>query len=146
MCVLLSESYSYVDCYCIELIHCRLSREREREMMREGKESVRSSSSPSSSVPASASSYSLKPVQLYNEDILFCIDADVESQTEMKIPGPNGRLYTRLESIKQAILLFINSKLYINPHHRFGFAALGKSASLVPLLYFRLLLHCYGCL
>lgn len=106
-------------------------------MMREGKESVRSSSSsssspsPSSSVPASASSYSLKPVQLYNEDILFCIDTDLESQTEMKIPGPNGRLYTRLDSIKQAILLFINSKLYINPHHRFGFAALGKSASLL---------------
>ncbi|KAF9613380.1 hypothetical protein IFM89_007458 [Coptis chinensis] len=92
-------------------------------MMREGKEGE----SPNSTT---SSSYTLQPIRFFNEDILFCIDVDFESQTEMKVSGPNGRPFTRLESIKQAILLFINAKLAINPDHRFAFACLGQSASL----------------
>lgn len=75
--------------------------------------------------------YTLKPIPINNEDILFCIDAGNESLVEMKGTGPSGRPITRLESIKQAILLFINSKLSINLDHRFAFAVLGKSASWV---------------
>uniref|UniRef100_A0A803LBE1 BRISC and BRCA1-A complex member 1 n=1 Tax=Chenopodium quinoa TaxID=63459 RepID=A0A803LBE1_CHEQI len=50
---------------------------------------------------------------------------------EMKNTGPNGRPITRLDSIKQSILLFIHAKLTINPNHRFAFASLAKSASWV---------------
>ncbi|KAF4375665.1 hypothetical protein CsatB_006212 [Cannabis sativa] len=73
--------------------------------------------------------YSLRPSRIMNEDILFCIDVDPESLLEMKVSGPNGRPITRLDSIKQAILLFINAKLTINPDHRFAFATLAKSPS-----------------
>ncbi|KAM2714354.1 hypothetical protein EV2_044114 [Malus domestica] len=77
-----------------------------------------------------AGRYTLRPERLSNEDILFCIDVDPESMVEMKAAmGPNGRPLTRLDSIKQAILLFINAKLTINPEHRFAFATLGKAAS-----------------
>ncbi|XP_015884395.3 uncharacterized protein LOC107420052 [Ziziphus jujuba] len=75
------------------------------------------------------SRYTLRPSRISNEDILFCIDVDPESLVEMKISGPNGRPLTRLDSIKQSILLFINAKLTINPEHRFAFATLDKSAS-----------------
>ncbi|XP_071705077.1 uncharacterized protein [Rutidosis leptorrhynchoides] len=71
--------------------------------------------------------YTLAPCKLANEDILFCIDLDPESLTEMKNSSATGRPFTRLESIKQAILLFIHSKLSINPDHRFAYCALGKS-------------------
>ncbi|KAK6912791.1 hypothetical protein RJ641_022392 [Dillenia turbinata] len=74
--------------------------------------------------------YTLTPTRLLNEDILFCIDVDSESLVEMKaVSGPNGRPVTRLDSIKQAIMLFVNAKLTINPDHRFAFSVLGKSAS-----------------
>ncbi|KAJ4840638.1 hypothetical protein Tsubulata_049837, partial [Turnera subulata] len=73
--------------------------------------------------------YKLPPARINNEDILFCIDVDSESMSEMKSTGSNGRPLTRLESVKQAILLFINTKLFINPDHRFAFATLAKSAS-----------------
>ncbi|GMN35957.1 hypothetical protein TIFTF001_005655 [Ficus carica] len=76
-----------------------------------------------------ATRYSLRPSRISNEDILFCIDVDPESQVEMKVSGPNGRTFTRLDSIKQAILVFINAKLTINPDHRFAFATLSKSPS-----------------
>ena len=78
-----------------------------------------------------ASRYTLKPTRISNEDILLCIDVDAESLVEMKSMGPNGRPFTRLDSIKQAILLFVNAKLSINPEHRFAFATLSKSASWV---------------
>ncbi|PIA33034.1 hypothetical protein AQUCO_04200050v1 [Aquilegia coerulea] len=94
-------------------------------MKEEGKEGESCSSSSSS-----PSLYTLKPIGFCNEDILFCIDVDLESQIEMKIPNPNGRAVTRMDAIKQAILLFINAKLAINPDHRFGFAALGQYASM----------------
>ncbi|XP_059642290.1 uncharacterized protein LOC132284225 [Cornus florida] len=72
--------------------------------------------------------YALQASRFFNEDIMLCIDVDAESLVEMKVSGPAGRPFTRLDSIKQAILLFINAKLAINPDHRFAFAALGKSA------------------
>ncbi|XP_009780269.1 uncharacterized protein LOC107779842 isoform X2 [Nicotiana tabacum] len=75
-----------------------------------------------------SSGYTLQPSQLASEDILFCVDVDSESVVEMKVTVAGGRPYSRLDSFKQAILLFINAKLTINPDHRFAFAGLGKSA------------------
>ncbi|KAL2237074.1 uncharacterized protein LOC105164689 [Sesamum indicum] len=71
--------------------------------------------------------FSLPATRFSSEDILFCIDVGPETMVEMKVNGPNGRPYTRLESIKQAILLFVHAKLTINPDHRFAFTALSKS-------------------
>lgn len=85
---------------------------------------------------SAASNYTLRPSRIINEDILFCIDVDPESLVEMKVSGPNGRPFTRLDSIKQAILLFINAKLTINPDHRFAFATLAKSPSWVRTFFF----------
>uniref|UniRef100_A0A7C9DH49 BRISC and BRCA1-A complex member 1 n=1 Tax=Opuntia streptacantha TaxID=393608 RepID=A0A7C9DH49_OPUST len=85
---------------------------------------------------AAGPSYTLHPAKYSCEDILFCVDVDNESMVEMKNTGPNGRPITRLDSIKQSILLFINAKLTMNPDHRFAFAALGKTASWI-LLYCR---------
>ncbi|KAK4277357.1 hypothetical protein QN277_015369 [Acacia crassicarpa] len=78
---------------------------------------------------ARATKYVLESKPLKNEDILICVDVDPESLVELKATGSNGRPLTRLDSIKQAILLFVNAKLTINPEHRFAFATLGKSAS-----------------
>ncbi|XP_009591250.1 uncharacterized protein [Nicotiana tomentosiformis] len=76
--------------------------------------------------------YSLKPNRLASEDILFCIDVDSESLVEMKVSTTaGGRPYTRLDAMKQAIILFINAKLTISPDHRFAFAGLAKSAFLL---------------
>ncbi|XP_019224962.1 PREDICTED: uncharacterized protein LOC109206581 isoform X2 [Nicotiana attenuata] len=83
-----------------------------------------------------SSGYTLQPSRLANEDILFCVDVDSESLVDMKVSVAGGRPYSRLDSIKQAILLFINAKLTINPDHRFAFAGLGKSAFWI-LLYCR---------
>ncbi|KAJ0986571.1 hypothetical protein J5N97_004927 [Dioscorea zingiberensis] len=83
----------------------------------------------SSSRPASAPRYSLPPCRFMQEDILFCVDVDVESKVEMKLTGPKGRPFTRLDAIRQAILLFIHSKLSINPDHRFAFSVLGQSVT-----------------
>jgi hypothetical protein len=102
------------------------SREREREREMEGIVVEGEGSG--------ASRYTLKPTRISNEDILLCIDVDAESLVEMKSTGPNGRPLTRLDSIKQAILLFVNAKLSINPEHRFAFATLSKSASWVLTL------------
>ncbi|XP_075655222.1 uncharacterized protein LOC142625452 [Castanea sativa] len=78
-----------------------------------------------------SSKYTLNPSRICNEDILLCVDVDVESLVEMKSTGSNGRPLTRLDSIRQAILMFIHAKLSINPDHRFAFATLSKSASLL---------------
>ena len=87
------------------------------------------------------SKYTLNPTRILNEDILICVDVDAESMVEMKSTGPNGRPLTRFESIKQAILMFINAKLSINPDHRFAFATLSKSASLVLTLSLSLAIY-----
>ncbi|CAH9064465.1 unnamed protein product [Cuscuta epithymum] len=81
-----------------------------------------------SSQAAAGSRYALQPTRIASEDILFCIDVDAESLVEMKTTSASGRPYTRLDSIKQAIIFFITAKLTINPDHRFAYAALGKSA------------------
>jgi hypothetical protein len=83
--------------------------------------------------------YSLQPLQINNEDILFCIDIDPQSMLQMKT---RTTTLTRLEAIKQAILLFVNSKLISNPNHRFAFITLSDSVSWVihhsPFLYLTL--------
>ncbi|GER25773.1 BRISC and BRCA1-A complex member 1 [Striga asiatica] len=71
--------------------------------------------------------YTLPAGRFSSEDILFCVDVGPETMAEMKVNGPNGRPYTRLDSIKQAILLFVHAKLSINPDHRFAFSALSKT-------------------
>ncbi|KAL3650765.1 hypothetical protein CASFOL_007168 [Castilleja foliolosa] len=94
---------------------------------------VTRSSNPSPEGPPSppgqggGSGYTLPAGRFSSEDILFCIDVGPETMTEMKMNGPNGRPYTRLDSIKQAILLFVHAKLSINPDHRFAFSALSKT-------------------
>ncbi|XP_075518233.1 uncharacterized protein LOC142552356 [Primulina tabacum] len=88
------------------------------------------SASPTAAPPSPSlhgGGFTLPPDVFSSEDILFCIDVGPETMVEMKVNGPNGRPYTRLDSIKQAILLFINAKLTINSDHRFAFAALAKS-------------------
>ncbi|CAI9755701.1 unnamed protein product [Fraxinus pennsylvanica] len=96
----------------------------------EGRSSPAQLGNPPSLPGPGAVGYTLPPARFFNEDILFCIDVGPETMVEMKVAaGPNGRPFTRLESIKQAILLFINAKLTINPDHRFAFAALTKTFS-----------------
>ncbi|KAI4380876.1 hypothetical protein MLD38_007015 [Melastoma candidum] len=73
--------------------------------------------------------YTLPPSRILSEDILFCIDVDAESTVELKTTGADGRPLTRLDSIKQGVLLFAHSKLSISPDHRFAFSTLSKSAS-----------------
>ncbi|XP_038897935.1 BRISC and BRCA1-A complex member 1 [Benincasa hispida] len=79
-------------------------------------------------VERGGSGYSLKPSRLNSEDILFCIDVNPESSVEIKTTGSNGRPITRMDSIKQAILLFVHAKLSMNPDHRFAFTTVAKSA------------------
>ncbi|KAI4316550.1 hypothetical protein L6164_024524 [Bauhinia variegata] len=76
-----------------------------------------------------AGRYVLKAERKCNEDILFCIDVDAESLVEMKVTGYNGQPITRLDAIKQAIILFVHAKLTICPEHRFAFTVLNKSSS-----------------
>lgn len=75
-----------------------------------------------------SSRYSLKPSRINNEDILFCVDVNPESSVEIKTTGSNGRHITRMDSMKQAILLFVHAKLSMNPEHRFAFTTIAKSA------------------
>ncbi|KAI3468146.1 hypothetical protein Pfo_024809 [Paulownia fortunei] len=82
---------------------------------------------PSPAGQGAGGGYTLPAARFSSEDILFCIDLGPETLVEMKVNGPNGRPYTRLDSIKQAILLFVHAKLSINPDHRFAFSALSKS-------------------
>ncbi|KAA3478011.1 BRISC and BRCA1-A complex member 1 [Gossypium australe] len=63
--------------------------------------------------------YILNLTRINNKD-----DVDTKSLVEMKTAG-----ITILDSINQAILLFVNSKLSINPDHCFAFATLSKTAS-----------------
>lgn len=85
--------------------------------------------------------YDLRGMGHTPEDILFCVDADAEVGVEMKV-GTQGKGLCRLDAIKQAIILFVHSKLLASAHHRFAFATLRNSASWVwgqtPLLQFTL--------
>lgn len=64
------------------------------------------------------------------EDILFCVDVDAEVSMEMKM-GSQGKGLSRLDAIKQALILFVHSKLMLHPQHKFAFATLRNSASWV---------------
>eukprot|EP00897_Mesotaenium_endlicherianum_P007174 jgi/Mesen1/6485/ME000331S05601 len=79
------------------------------------------------------------PVDLYDlynlrhcpEDIVICVDVDREIDTEMKVPAvkgapPSGTI-TRLDAVRQALLLFIHSKLQIDPSHRFAIVTLADN-------------------
>ncbi|MBA0729297.1 hypothetical protein Golax_025360, partial [Gossypium laxum] len=52
------------------------------------------------------------------------VDVDTKSLVEIKIVRA-----TILDSIKQTIILFVNSKLSINLDHYFAFATLSKTAT-----------------
>lgn len=71
--------------------------------------------------------YSLPPGRFMNEDILFCVDIDVESKTELKL------MNTRLDVMKHAILFFVNAKHSICPDHRFCFSILSETFSWVGI-------------
>ena len=102
---------------------------------------------------AAAPRYSLPPVRLPAEDILFCVDVDLEVSAEMKSaasapssasasastaspppqqqqPGPRPAV-RRMDAVKQALLLFVHSKLTMCPDHRFAFASIGETVSMV---------------
>ncbi|GLJ23521.1 hypothetical protein SUGI_0445590 [Cryptomeria japonica] len=74
-------------------------------------------------------SYNLLRLQHSFEDIILCIDTDRQMETELKSVGAKGQGLSRMDSVKQAILLFVHAKLTINPNHRFAFATLGHSAT-----------------
>ncbi|XP_066371274.1 uncharacterized protein [Miscanthus floridulus] len=105
---------------------------------------------------AAAPRYSLPPGRLPAEDILFCVDVDLEARAEMKSaaaaassgststasPQPAGAAggapaagprtaVRRMDAIKQALLLFVHSKLTMCPDHRFAFGSLGEAFSMV---------------
>ncbi|CAM0912786.1 unnamed protein product [Alopecurus aequalis] len=101
--------------------------------------------------------FSLPPSRLPPEDILFCIDVDAEARSEMKsAPASSGspgsssastgstpvpsaadpaagprQVVKRMDAVKQSLLLFVHSKLTMCPDHRFAFASLGDTVSLV---------------
>ncbi|CAN6202525.1 unnamed protein product [Urochloa humidicola] len=103
--------------------------------------------------PPAPPRYSLPPVRLPAEDILFCVDVDLEASAEMKSASaapssgsaasaspqpqpPAGAgaarpAVRRMDAIKQALLLFVHSKLTMCPDHRFAFASLGETVSVV---------------
>jgi hypothetical protein len=61
------------------------------------------------------------------EDILLCVDADAEVNVEMKAGGGVKGL-SRLDAVKQAVVLFVHSKLLMHPQHRFSVATLSNNA------------------
>ncbi|KAH9316685.1 hypothetical protein KI387_025312 [Taxus chinensis] len=73
--------------------------------------------------------YKIYKFQHTFEDIIFCVDIDRQMEADMKSVGTKGQAFTRLDCIKQAICLFVHSKLAINPNHRFAFARLDQSAT-----------------
>jgi hypothetical protein len=107
---------------------------------------------------APAPRYSLLPGRLPAEDILFCVDVDLEARAEMKsaasaassgststaspqptqpagaggapAAGPRTAV-RRMDAIKQALLLFVHSKLTMCPDHRYAFGSLGDTFSMV---------------
>ncbi len=48
------------------------------------------------------------------EDLLLCVDADAEVNVEMKAGGGVKGL-SRLDAVKQALVLFVHSKLLMQP-------------------------------
>lgn len=85
-----------------------------------------SASSASATTPNPTLAYTLPAVRLMKEDVLFCVDVDAETQVEMKATGTK-RPVTRLDAIKQGLILFAHSKLAMNADHRFAFSVLTQS-------------------
>ena len=99
---------------------------------------------------AAAPRYALPPGRLPAEDILFCVDVDLEVSAEMKSaasapssgsastaspppqqqPQPGARP-GQMGADRQALLLFVHSKLTMCPDHRFAFASIGETVSMV---------------
>ncbi|KAL6606197.1 hypothetical protein ACP70R_041850 [Stipagrostis hirtigluma subsp. patula] len=102
--------------------------------------------------------FKLLPVRLPPEDILFCVDVDLEASADMKpaaaaaaaaassgsastaSPQPSSQAAARaaprpgvrrMDAVKQALLLFVHGKLTMCPDHRFAFAKLGDTFSWV---------------
>ncbi|MBA0576607.1 hypothetical protein Golob_025338, partial [Gossypium lobatum] len=71
--------------------------------------------------------YILNLTRIKNE-----VDVDIKSLVEMKIVRT-----TILDSIKQTIIPFVNSKLSINLDHYFAFATLSKTTSWVLFSFLR---------
>lgn len=117
-----------------------------------------SSSGAAAAAPPPSPEFSLPPSRLPLEDILFCVDVDAEARSEMKVaaasaspassgstgsPGPGVLMdpaapprparpaVRRMDAVKQALMLFLHSKLTMCPDHRFAFASLGDTVSLV---------------
>ncbi|KAJ3683630.1 hypothetical protein LUZ60_013857 [Juncus effusus] len=81
----------------------------------------------SNSTAATPPPYSLPPSRFLPEDVLFCVDVGAESRAEMRVSGPKGRVVTRLDAIRQALLLFVHSKLTMCSDHRFAFSVFGQN-------------------
>ncbi|GBG70266.1 hypothetical protein CBR_g6395 [Chara braunii] len=74
--------------------------------------------------------YDLEHMRHSPEDIVFCLDVDSEAEGDMKSSGSkNAQVSTRLSAIKQAVILFMYSKLDIDRRHRFAIATLADRAS-----------------
>lgn len=107
----------------------------------EGREGERATEGGGGGIIASSGGYTLSASRFASEDIIFCMDIDNEALVEMKGTGTTtGRPFTRLDSIKQSILLFMHAKLSIHSDHRFAFTAIGKSTFWVFLLLLLLLI------
>ncbi|KAF7023012.1 hypothetical protein CFC21_035625 [Triticum aestivum] len=117
-----------------------------------------SSSGAAAAAPATSPEFLLPPSRLPLEDILFCVDVDAEARSEMKVaaasaspassgstgsPGPGALMdpaapprparpaVRRMDAVKQALMLFLHSKLTMCPDHRFAFASLRDTVSLI---------------
>jgi hypothetical protein len=71
--------------------------------------------------------YNMRGMGYSPEDILLCVDADAEVNAEMKA-GVGVKGLSRLDAVKQALVLFVHSKLLMHSQHRFAVATLRNNA------------------
>ncbi|CAM6049198.1 unnamed protein product [Sphagnum compactum] len=71
--------------------------------------------------------YDMRGMGYSPEDILLCVDADAEVNVEMKA-GVGVKGLSRLDAVKQALVLFVHSKLLMHSQHRFAVATLRNNA------------------
>jgi hypothetical protein len=76
--------------------------------------------------------YDMRGMGYSPEDILLCVDADAEVNAEMKA-GVGVKGLSRLDAVKQALVLFVHSKLLMHSQHRFAVATLRNNAVWVRL-------------
>ncbi|XP_002961178.2 uncharacterized protein LOC9632536 [Selaginella moellendorffii] len=70
-------------------------------------------------------SYRTWDIAHWPEDIVLCVDVDLEMDSELK----KGHALTRMDAIKQALLMFVHSKLLMSADHAFSIATIGQGAS-----------------